>query len=134
MPAGRVELVMLVDGGELRLVHDGEFFGQTQSTGVRGGVEGGQGGQRLPADAEVSPLVFEPPDVASKAGVAPFACVAERMGVVPISDLPRGGRYARVGSIWLAGLGHGGPVQEVGVLAPAPLHRAALRPSPAVAV
>ena len=38
MPAGRVELVMLVDGGELRLVHDGEFLHQAQPAAVRGGV------------------------------------------------------------------------------------------------
>ena len=89
MPAGRVEVVMLVDAGELWLVHD---------------------------------------------GVAPFARVAEGMGVVPISDLPRGGRYAGVGGVRLARFDHSGLVQEVGVLAHCPLHRAALVPSSAVAV
>ena len=29
VPAGREELVALVDGGELRLVHDGVLLGQT---------------------------------------------------------------------------------------------------------
>ena len=89
MPAGRVEVVMLVDAGELWLVHD---------------------------------------------GVAPFARVAEGMGMLPISDLPRGGRYAGVGGVRLARFDHSGLVQEVGVLAHCPLHRAALVPSSAVAV
>ena len=134
MPAGRVELVVLVDGGELRLVHDCKLLAKAEPTGVGGGVEGGQDGQLLPGDAVVSPLIFEAPDVPSEAGVDPFAGVAEGMGVIPISDLPRGGRYAGVDGVWLAGLVDGGQVQGVGVLAPGPLHRAALRPSSAVAV
>ena len=63
VPAGREELVALVDGGELRLVHDGKLLGQTQSAGVGRGVVGGQGGEGLPADGEVSALIFEAPDV-----------------------------------------------------------------------
>ena len=82
----------------------------------------------------VSPLVLEAPDVPSQAGVDPFAGVAEGMGVIPISDLPGGGRYASIGGVRLADLMDGGPVQGVGVFAPGPLHWAALRSSPAVAV
>ena len=70
----------------------------------------------------VSPLVLEAPDVPSQAGVDPFAGVAEGMGVIPISDLPGGGRYAGIGGVRLADLMDGGPVQGVGVFAPGPLH------------
>ena len=110
MPAGRVELVVLVDGGELRLVHDRVLLDEAEPTGVGGGVEGGQDGELPPADGVVSPLVLEAPDVPSEAGVDPFAGVAEGMGVVPISDLPRGGRYAGVDGVWLAVLVDGGQV------------------------
>ena len=134
MPAGRVELVMLVDAGELRLVHDGVLLNEAEPAGVGGGVVGGQGGEGPPLDLKGSPLVLQAPDVPSQAGVAPFARVAEGMGVVPISDLPRGGRYAGVGGVRLARFDHSGLVQEVGVLAHCPLHRAALVPSSAVAV
>ena len=134
VPAGCEELVALVDGGELRLVHDRVLLDEAEPTGVGGGVEGGQDGKLPPAEAVVSPLVLQAPDVPSQAGVDPFARVAEGMGVVPISDLPGGGRYAGVGGVWLADLVDRGPVQGVGVLAPGPLHRAVLRPSPAVAV
>ena len=97
VPASRVELVVLVDGGELRLVYDRVLLDEAEPTGVGGGVEGGQDGKLPPAEAVVSPLVLQAPDVPSQAGVDPFARVAEGMGVVPISDLPRGGRYAGVG-------------------------------------
>ena len=122
MPAGRVELVVLVDGGELRLVHDCKLLAKAEPTGVGGGVEGGQDGQLFPADGVVSSLILEAPDVTSEAGVDPFAGVAEGMGVIPISDLPRGGSDAGVGGVWLADLVDGGHVQGVGVLAPGPLH------------
>ena len=54
--------------------------------------------------------------------------------MVTISRLPGGGRYACVGGIGLARLDHRGPVHEVGVLAPGPVHGAGLGPSSAVAV
>ena len=73
VPASREELVVLVDGGELRLVHDRVLLDEAEPTGVGGGVEGGQDGQLLPADGVVSPLVLEAPDVTCQAGVAPFA-------------------------------------------------------------
>ena len=81
VPAGRVELVMLVDAGELRLVHDGVLLDKAEPAGVGGGVVGGQGGKGLPLDGEVPLLVLEAPDVTRKAGVAPFARMAEGMGV-----------------------------------------------------
>ena len=60
--------------------------------------------------------------------------MAEAECVVTISRLPGGGRYACVGGIRLVGLDHGGPVQEVVILAPGPVHGAGLGPSSAVAV
>ena len=41
------ELIPLVDGGDVRSVHDGVFFHQAQPAAVGGGVEDGVGGQRL---------------------------------------------------------------------------------------
>ena len=77
VPAGCEELVPLVDGGELRLVHDRVLFHQAQSAWVGGGVEGGEGGEGPPLDGVVPVLVLQAPDVTRKAGVAPFARMAE---------------------------------------------------------
>ena len=46
------ELVPLVDGGEVRSVHDGVFLHQAQPAAVGGGVEVRVGCQRLPGDGE----------------------------------------------------------------------------------
>ena len=48
--AGCVELVPLVDGGQLRLEHDGVFLGKAKSTGIGGGVVGGVLLDDLPPD------------------------------------------------------------------------------------
>ena len=72
MPAGREELVPLVDGGELRPVHDSKLLGEAQPTRVGGGVVGRQVGQDIPRDREASPLVLEAPHVARQAAVDPL--------------------------------------------------------------
>ena len=102
MPAGREELVPLVDGGELWPVHDRKLLGEAQPARVGGGVKGGQVGEDPPGDGVGSPLVLEAPYVAHQAGVDPLLRVAEAGLVIAISGFPRGSSYAGVGGIWLA--------------------------------
>ena len=78
------ELVPLVDGGEVRSVHDGVFLHQAQPAAVGGGVEVGIGGQRLPRDAEGAVAILELPDMTSQTGVNPFGTVFEAGLVVPV--------------------------------------------------
>ena len=66
MHARCVELVPLIQGGQLWLEHDRIFLGQTEATGVVGGVEGGVLLQDLPPDVELPPLVLQFPHVASQ--------------------------------------------------------------------
>ena len=42
MEVGCEELVPLIDGGELRLAHDGELFHEAEPAAVGGGVEVGE--------------------------------------------------------------------------------------------
>ena len=71
------ELIPLVDGGDVRSVHDGVFFHQAQPAAVGGGVEDRVGGQRLPRDAEGAVAILELPDMTSQTGVNPFGTVFE---------------------------------------------------------
>ena len=57
--AGCEELVPLVDGGELRLAHDGELFHEAEPPAVGGGVVVGVGGQGLPRDVERKVAILE---------------------------------------------------------------------------
>ena len=53
------ELIPLVDGGDVRSVHDGVFLHQAQPAAVGGGVEVGVGGQRRPRDVEGTVGILE---------------------------------------------------------------------------
>ena len=57
--AGCKELVPLVDGGELRLAHDGELLHEAEPAAVGGGVVVGVGGQGLPRDVERKVAILE---------------------------------------------------------------------------
>ena len=63
------ELVPLVDGGELRLAHDGELLHEAEPAAVGGGVVVGVGGQGLPLDIERVVAILEAPDMTSQTGV-----------------------------------------------------------------
>ena len=66
------ELIPLVDGGDVRSVHDDVFLHQAQPAAVGGGVEVGVGGQRLPRDVEGAVGILELPDMTSQTGVNPL--------------------------------------------------------------
>ena len=57
------ELIPLVDGGDVRSVHDGIFLHQAQPAADGGGVEVGVGGQRHPRDVEGTVGVLKSPDI-----------------------------------------------------------------------
>ena len=128
------ELIPLVDGGDVRSVHDDVFFHQAQPAAVGGGVEDGVGGQRLPRDVEGAVAILELPDMTSQTGVNPFGTVFEAGLVVPVPHFEAVGCEADVRGVRLALLLHLGLVQDVGVLAPCSLHRTVDRAPPAVAV
>ena len=69
MEAGCEELVPLIDGGELRLAHDGELFHEAEPAAVGGGVVVGVGGQGPPLDVERVVAILEAPDMTSQTGV-----------------------------------------------------------------
>ena len=52
VPAAGVELVLDVEGAELRVHHEQVFLSQTQATGVRAGRVGGCPGDQGPSDLE----------------------------------------------------------------------------------
>ena len=56
------ELIPLVDGGDVRSVHDDVFLHQAQPAAVGGRVEVGVGGQRLPRDVERAVAILKLPD------------------------------------------------------------------------
>ena len=93
------ELIPLVDGGDVRSVHDGVFFHQAQPAAVGGGVEDGVGGQRLPRDVEGAVAILELPDMTSQTGVNPFGTVFEAGLVVPVPHFEGVGCEADVLSI-----------------------------------
>ena len=128
------ELIPLVDGGDVRSVHDGVFFHQAQPAAVGGGVEDGVGGQRLPRDVEGAVAILELPDMTSQTGVNPFGTVFEAGLVVSVPHFEAVGCEADIRGVRLALLLHLGLVQDVGVLAPRPLDRTVDRAAPAVAV
>ena len=128
------KLVPLVEGGELRLEHDGELLHKAQPTGVGAGVVAGQPGQSSPLQGVLSALVFQLPDMTRQAGFYPLLTVAKVGLVVSIADLPGRGSDPRVGLVRLALLHQGGLVQDRGVLAPGAVHGAHGRPTTAVAV
>ena len=117
------ELIPLVDGGDVRSVHDDVFLHQAQPAAVGGGVEVGVGGQRLPRDVEGAVGILELPDMTSQTGVNPFGTVFEAGLVVPVPHFEGVGCEADVRGVWLALLLHLGLIQDVGVLAPCPLDR-----------
>ena len=124
------ELIPLVDGGDVRSVHDDVFLHQAQPAAVGGRVEVGVGGQRLPRDVEGAVAILELPDMTSQTGVNPFGTVFEAGLVVPVPHFKAVGCEADVGGVWLALLLHLGLVQDVGVLAPCSLHRTVDRAPP----
>ena len=77
MEAGCEELVPLVDGGELRLAHDGELFHEAEPAAVGGGVVVGVGGQGPPLDVERVVAILEAPHRPSEAGVDSFSYLKE---------------------------------------------------------
>ena len=93
------ELVPLVDGGEVRSVHDGVFLHQAQPAAVGGGVEVGVGGQRVPRDGEGTVGILQSPDMPGEAGVDPLGAVLEGGLVVSIPHLDGVGGEAHVASI-----------------------------------
>ena len=111
----------MVDGGDVRSVHDGVFLHQAQPAAVGGGVEVRVGGQRRPRDVEGTVGILEPPDMTSQTGVNPFGTVFEAGLVVPVPHFEGVGCEADVGGVQLALLLHLGLVQDVGVLTPRPL-------------
>ena len=110
------ELVPLVDGGEVRSVHDGVFLHQAQPAAVGGGVEVGVGGQRLPGDGEGTVGILQSPDMPGEAGVDPLGAVLEGGLVVSIPHLEGVGGEAHVAGIWFALLLHPGVVQDVATI------------------
>ena len=86
--AGCVELVPLVDGGQLRLEHDGVFLGKAKSTGIGGGVVGGVLLDDLPPDVVLPPLVLQFPHVARQGGGNPLVAVLHIGLVAAVSLLP----------------------------------------------
>ena len=66
MEAAGEEFVPAVDRRLLRLVHQDEFFHQTQAAGVVARLEGGGARQDPPLDVGLDHLVLEGPDVAKK--------------------------------------------------------------------
>ena len=80
MEAGCKNLVPLVDGGELRLAHDGELLHEAEPAAVGGGVVVGVGGQGPPLDVERVVAILEAPDMTSQTGVDPFGTVFEAGG------------------------------------------------------
>ena len=121
MEVGCEELVPLVDGGELRLAHDGELFHEAEPAAVGGGVEVGVGGQGLPHGVERVVAILDAPDMTSQTGVDPFGTVFEAGLMVAVPHFEGFGSEADVGGVRLALLLHLDLVQNVGVLAPRPL-------------
>ena len=116
--AGCVELVPLVDGGQLRLEHDGVFFGKAKATGIGGGVVGGVLLDDLPPDAVLPPLVLQLPHVARQGGGNPLVAVLHVGLVAAVSLLPGGLGDAHVQLVRLAVLLHDGLVLDLVVEAP----------------
>ena len=128
------ELIPLVDGGDVRSVHDDVFLHQAQPAAVGGGVEVGVGGQRRPRDVEGTVGILESPDMPSEAGVDPLGAVLEGGFVVAVPHLECVGGEAHVTGVRFALLLHLGMVQDVGVQAPRPLHGTVFLPTSTVAV
>ena len=96
MEAAGEEFVPAVDSRLLQLVHQDEFFHQTQAAGVVARLEGGGARQDPPLDVGLDPLVLEGPDVAGDFGVNPFFRVLEVRFVVGISGLPLGRAHTNI--------------------------------------
>ena len=124
------ELIPLVDGGDVRSVHDGVLLHQAQPAAVGGGVVVGVGCQHLPRDVEVVVAILEAPDMASQTCVDPFGTVFEAGLMVAVPHFEGVRCEADVGGVGLALLLHLGLVQDVGVLAPCSLHRTVDRAPP----
>ena len=128
------ELIPLVDGGDVRSVHDGVLLHQAQPAAVGGGVEVRVGGQRRPRDVEGTVGILESPDMPSEAGVDPLGAVLEGGFVVSVPHLECVGGEADVTDVRFALLLHLGMIQDVGVQAPRPLHGTVFLPTSTVAV
>ena len=128
------ELIPLVDGGDVRSVHDGVFLHQAQPAAVGGGVEVRVGGQRFPRDSEGTVAILVSPDMPSKAGVGALCAVFEEGVVVALPHLEGVGGEAHVAGIWFALLLHPGVIQDVGVQASRRLHGTVFLPASTVAV
>ena len=96
-----VELVPVVEGGDLWLEHHQALLSQAESTLARGWAEGGGRGLEGPGDVEVllllQPLVLQGPDVLAETGCSPLVWPFEVLLVIGVSQLPLRFGHADVG-------------------------------------
>ena len=89
MTASNVELVLNIEGAELRMLHQQVLLCETEPAGVRGWAVAGGPGNEGPGDLVPPFFSLEVPHILAQTGVLSLLDVVEAGSVVIAPGLPR---------------------------------------------